>query len=46
MHIHVEVGDDDLRIDLMNQMSYFLPHLLALTTSSPYWAGEGTGLSS
>jgi carboxylate-amine ligase len=46
MHIHVEVGDDDLRIDLMNQMSYFLPHLLALTTSSPFWAGEDTGLSS
>jgi carboxylate-amine ligase len=46
MHVHIEVGDDDLRIDLMNQMSYFLPHLLALTTSSPYWAGEDTGLSS
>ena len=46
MHIHVEVGDDDLRIDLMNQMSYFLPHLLALTTSSPFWAGEDTGLAS
>ncbi|MEK9754446.1 MAG: glutamate-cysteine ligase family protein, partial [Rhodospirillaceae bacterium] len=31
MHVHVAVGDDDLRIDLMNQVSYFLPHLLALS---------------
>ena len=46
MHIHVGIDDDDLRIDLMNQMSYFLPHLLALTTSSPFWAGEDTGLKS
>ena len=46
MHIHIEVEDDDLRIDLMNQMSYFLPHLLALTTSSPFWIGEDTGLKS
>ena len=46
MHIHIGVDDDDLRIDLMNQMSYFLPHLLALTTSSPFWIGEDTGLKS
>ena len=46
MHIHVGVDDDELRIDLMNQMSYFLPHLLALTTSSPFWGGEDTGLKS
>ena len=46
MHIHVEVDDDDLRIDLMNQMGYFLPHLLTLTTSSPFWGGEDTGLKS
>ncbi len=46
MHIHIGVEDDDLRIDLMNQMSYFLPHLLALTTSSPFWTGEDTGLKS
>src|SRR5262249_26238005 len=36
--------DDDLRIDLMNQVGYFLPHLLALSTSSPFWRGEDTGL--
>ncbi len=46
MHVHVGVSDDDLRIDLMNQMTYFLPHLLALSTSSPFWGGEATGLKS
>ncbi len=46
MHVHVGVSDDDLRIDLMNQMTYFLPHLLALSTSSPFWGGEDTGLKS
>jgi carboxylate-amine ligase len=46
MHVHVGLGDDTLRIDTMRQMSYFLPHLLALSTSSPYWRGEDTGLAS
>ena len=46
MHIHVAVEDDDLRIDLMNQVSYILPHLLALGTSSPFWQGRDTGLKS
>ncbi|NYZ11543.1 carboxylate-amine ligase [Azospirillum sp. RWY-5-1] len=40
MHVHVGIEDDDLRIDLMNQVRYFLPHLLALTTSSPFWRGR------
>ena len=44
MHIHAEIEDEDLRIDLMNQVGYFLPHLLALSTSSPFWAGQDTGL--
>jgi glutamate---cysteine ligase / carboxylate-amine ligase len=44
MHIHAAVEDEDLRIDLMNQVGYFLPHLLALSTSSPFWRGEETGL--
>ncbi|MEE9210942.1 MAG: glutamate-cysteine ligase family protein, partial [Kiloniellales bacterium] len=35
MHVHVGLGDDELRIDLLGQVSYFLPHLLALSTSSP-----------
>lgn len=46
MHVHVGIGDDELRIDLMNQMSYFLPHLLALSCSSPFWVGRDTGLKS
>jgi carboxylate-amine ligase len=46
LHVHVGIGDDDLRIDLMNQASYFLPHLAALATSSPFWQGEDTGLKS
>lgn len=46
MHVHVGLDDDELRIDLMNQASYFLPHILALSTSSPFWRGEDTGLKS
>jgi carboxylate-amine ligase len=46
MHVHVGIEDDDLRIDIMNQATYFLPHLLALSTSSPFWRGQLTGLSS
>ncbi|MBT8077944.1 MAG: carboxylate-amine ligase [Gammaproteobacteria bacterium] len=46
MHVHVGINDDSLRIDLMNQMSYFLPHLLALSCSSPFWEGRDTGLKS
>ncbi len=45
-HVHVAIEDPDLRIDLMNQVAYFLPHLLALSTSSPFWRGENTGLMS
>ncbi len=46
MHVHIGIEDEDLRIDIFNQMSYFLPHLLALSTSSPFWSGEDTGLKS
>ena len=46
MHVHVGIEDDELRIDLLNQMRYFLPHLLALSTSSPFWEGQATGLRS
>ncbi len=46
MHVHVGIDDDELRIDLLNQVSYFLPHLLAFSTSSPFWNGEDTGLKS
>ena len=44
MHVHVGIEDPDLRIDLMDQVAYFLPHLLALSTSSPFWEGRDTGL--
>jgi carboxylate-amine ligase len=46
MHVHIGIEDPDLRIDLMNQAKYFLPHLLALTTSSPFWQGHKMGLHS
>lgn len=46
MHVHVGIEKKDTRIDLMNQLSYFLPHLLAMSTSSPFWQGEDTGLNS
>ena len=46
MHVHIGLEDDSLRTDLMPQLSYFLPHLLALSTSSPFWQGRDTGLAS
>jgi len=46
MHVHVGIDPPDRRIDLMNQFNYFLPHLLALSCSSPYWQGQDTGLAS
>lgn len=44
MHVHVGLPDDETRIDLMQPMTHFLPHLLALSTSSPFWQGDDTGL--
>jgi carboxylate-amine ligase len=46
MHVHVGLDDDELRIDLLGQVTYILPHLLALSTSSPFWQGQLTGLMS
>ena len=46
MHVHVAVPDRTTMIDLMNMVRYFLPHLLALSTSSPFWRGRNTGLKS
>ncbi|MFD0986837.1 carboxylate-amine ligase [Methyloligella solikamskensis] len=46
MHVHIGMEDEELRVDLMNQAAYFLPHLLALSTSSPFWEGRSTGLKS
>jgi len=46
LHVHVAVPDRQAAIDLMNEARYFLPHLLALSTSSPFWMGRDTGLKS
>lgn len=50
MHLHVGFGDapgqKDLMVEIMNQVRYFLPHILALSTSSPFWQGRNTGLKS
>ena len=46
MHVHIGIPDRDLRIDIMNQIRYFMPHVLALSTSSPFWMGQLTGLKS
>jgi carboxylate-amine ligase len=46
MHVHIGIEDEELRIELFNQLAYFLPHLLALSTSSPFWRGRKSGLKS
>jgi glutamate---cysteine ligase / carboxylate-amine ligase len=46
LHVHVGIADRDRQIHIMNASRYFLPHVLALTTSSPFWVGHNTGLKS
>ncbi|MBA3441137.1 MAG: carboxylate-amine ligase [Pyrinomonadaceae bacterium] len=46
LHVHVGVRDPERGIHIMNAARYFLPHVLALTTSSPFWLGINTGLKS
>ncbi|MBI3259319.1 MAG: carboxylate-amine ligase [Ignavibacteriae bacterium] len=46
MHIHIGIENRELQIQIMNEMRYFLPHVLAITTNSPFWMGEKTGLKS
>ncbi len=46
MHVHVGLENPERRIDVQNQMRYFLPHMLALTTSSPFWEGRQMGMKS
>ena len=46
LHVHVAVPDSSSMIELMNEARYFLPHLLALSTSSPFWMGRDTDLKS
>jgi carboxylate-amine ligase len=44
LHVHVEVPDPDARVDLMRRVLPFIPLLLALSTSSPFWQARRTGL--
>jgi carboxylate-amine ligase len=46
MHVHVGIADPLARVEVMNEARYFLPHLLALSTSSPFWLRRTTGLKS
>ncbi|HUG05308.1 MAG TPA: carboxylate-amine ligase [Candidatus Limnocylindria bacterium] len=46
LHVHVGIPDRELRIEIMNEARYFLPHLLAISTSSPFWLTRVTGLKS
>ncbi|MCB0076735.1 MAG: carboxylate-amine ligase [Anaerolineales bacterium] len=46
MHVHIGIEDPEFAIDVMNVSRYMLPHLLALSTSSPFWEGRNTGLKS
>jgi carboxylate-amine ligase len=46
LHVHVGIKDRDVAMFLANQVRYFLPHILALSTSSPFWLGRNSGLKS
>jgi carboxylate-amine ligase len=46
LHVHVGIKEKEVALALANQVRYFLPHLLALTTSSPFWQGRRSGLMS
>ena len=45
-HVHIGIEDRDFLIDALNVSRYFLPHILCLSTSSPFWNGRNTGLKS
>jgi carboxylate-amine ligase len=50
IHVHIGFGDSpeqrEMMITVMNQVRYFMPHILALSSSSPFWMGQDTGLKS
>jgi len=46
LHVHVGIPDPERAIQIMNAVRYMLPHVLALSTSSPFWLGVHTGLKS
>jgi carboxylate-amine ligase len=45
-HVHIGIEDQEFLIDAMNVVRYFMPHVLCLSTSSPFWIGQDTGLKS
>jgi glutamate---cysteine ligase / carboxylate-amine ligase len=46
LHVHIGIEDREIAIQMMNHARYFLPHILALSTNSPFWLGMETGLKS
>ncbi|MBT8377059.1 MAG: carboxylate-amine ligase [Bacteroidia bacterium] len=46
LHVHVGIADKELALHITNAMRYFLPHLYALSTNSPFWEGRNTGFKS
>jgi carboxylate-amine ligase len=46
LHVHVGIADRALALHITNAMRYFLPHLYALSTNSPFWEGRNTGFKS
>lgn len=46
MHCHVGIENREIGLQLMNQATYFLPHIFALSTNSPFWEGRNTGYKS
>jgi carboxylate-amine ligase len=46
MHVHIGIENRETQIQLMNEMRYFMPHILAISTNSPFWEGIDTGLKS
>jgi carboxylate-amine ligase len=46
LHVHVGIPDKEVRIQIMNTVRYFLPHIFALSTNSPFWLGRDTGFKS
>ena len=46
LHVHVGVDDRETAIHIMNAARYFLPHIFALSTNSPFWLGRNTGFKS
>ena len=46
LHVHVGIKDKDMAIHIMNTVRYFLPHVYALSTNSPFWEGRNTGFKS